>query len=75
MLFVFSCSILKPIFFQERSIEAEFRIKEALSLHARVAFSQKGVGEVRIFFENDKDLEFILERIEDLKVKHTNKLL
>ena len=62
-----------PIYFQEKSIEAEFRIKEALSLHARVSFSQKGSGEVRIFFENVKDLEFVLERIEDVKFKPVDK--
>ena len=62
-----------PIFFQEKSIEAEFRIKEALSLHARVAFSQKGSGEVRIFFENAKYLEFILERIEEVRFHHSDK--
>ncbi len=33
----------------------------------RLAFDSKGSGEVRIFFENERDLEFILERIEDLK--------
>lgn len=63
-----------PIFFQEKSIEAEFRIKKALSLHTRVSFSQKGSGEVRIFFENDKDLEFILERIEDLRINRSDKI-
>jgi hypothetical protein len=56
-----------PVFFTDKSTEAEFRIKQALSLHNRVAFSEKGAGEVRIFFENEKDLAFILERIEELK--------
>lgn len=67
-------SQINPIFFHDKSIEAEFRIKEALSLHACVSFSQKGSGEVRIFFENDKDLEFILERVEDVRFKHSDKI-
>jgi hypothetical protein len=62
-----------PVFFPEKSLEAESRIKEALRLHARVAFSQKGAGEVRIFFENDKSLEFILERIESLRFNCADK--
>jgi hypothetical protein len=35
--------------------------------------SQKGAGEVRIFFENDKSLEFILERIKNLRFNHADK--
>ena len=57
-----------PIYFPDKSLEAEFRIKQALSLHARVAFEGNGAGEVRIFFNNQKCLEFILERIENLGV-------
>lgn len=32
-----------------------------------------GSGEVKIFFKNDKDLAFILERIEDIKFNQKNK--
>ena len=56
-----------PIFFLDKSREAEFRIKEALSLQACVSFNEKGAGEVRVFFDNDKDLNFIIERLEDVR--------
>ena len=51
----------------QKSQEAEYRIKSALSLHSRVGFEKNGGGEVRIFFSNEKDLNFILERLEDVK--------
>ena len=60
-----------PLFHIEKAHESEYRIKKALSLHNRVTFEEKGAGEVRIFFSNEKDLEFILERLEDLRFSST----
>lgn len=61
-----------PVFHIDKSLEASFRIKQALSLHSNVTFEESGAGEVRIFFKNEKELEFILERIEDIKFNSKN---
>lgn len=64
-----------PLHNVEKATEAEIRIKQALSLHNRVAFEQNGSGEVRIFFSNEKDLEFVLERLEDVRYADTTNTL
>ena len=47
-----------PLFHLEKAHESEFRIEQALSLQNRVTFEEKGGVEVRIFFSNQKDLNF-----------------
>ncbi len=46
------------------TIEAEYRIKQALGYACRVAFDKNGGGEVRIFFKDKKSLEGLIETLE-----------
>jgi hypothetical protein len=46
------------------TIEAEYRIKQALGYACRVAFDKSGGGEVRIFFKDKKSLEGLIETFE-----------
>lgn len=48
------------------TIEAEYRIKQALGYACRVAFDKSGGGEVRIFFKDKKSLEGLIETFEPL---------
>lgn len=48
------------------TIEAEYRIKQALGYACRVAFDRSGGGEVRIFFKDKKALEGLIETFEPL---------
>ena len=53
-----------PLIEIDSTIEAEYRIKQALGYHCRVAFDKNGGGEVRIFFKDKKSLEGLIETFE-----------
>ena len=53
-----------PLIEIDSTIEAEYRIKQALGYHCRVAFDKNGSGEVRIFFKDKKSLEGLIETFE-----------
>lgn len=57
-------SSIDPTYHIESSIEAEYLIKQALGYHCRVAFDKNGGGEVRIFFNNKKALNGLIETIQ-----------
>jgi len=53
-----------PLIDINSTIEAEYRIKQALGYACRVAFDKAGSGEVRIFFKDKKSLEGLIETFE-----------
>ena len=53
-----------PLIDINATIEAEYRIKQALGYACRVAFDKSGGGEVRIFFKDKKSLEGLMETFE-----------
>jgi hypothetical protein len=56
--------LVNPLIDIESTIEAEYRIKQALGYACRVAFDKTGGGEVRIFFKDKKALNGLIETFE-----------
>jgi len=57
-------AIPNPLIDINSTIEAEYRIKQALGYACRVAFDNTGGGEVRIFFRDKKALEGLIVTFE-----------
>ena len=62
---------LNPVYKLSQAVDYGFRIDSALgrkSNYLQVVFDQKSEGgELRISFKDNKDLEFILERLEEFR--------
>lgn len=52
-----------PIYNIGEALTAELKIKKKLNAHCRVSFDKSGGGEIRIFFENNDELNRIIEKL------------
>jgi hypothetical protein len=54
---------INPIYNIGEALTAELKIKKKLDVHCRVSFDKSGGGEIRIFFENNDELDKIIAKL------------